>query len=299
MRRAPLRPGQGGRRIAAALLALLLAACGPADPETKARPAMWLAEDADTRIYILGSMHALPRGTDWDDGAVGAAIEAADELVMELSPAELGAAAEAFRELAPRDAPLAIDARLTGKALMGYRALEASGRRLNGDGLDDWAVMVLIGQRVAQNAELSPNEGVETQLTERFEAADKPITGLERAREQLMLFETLDPATQRMLLVRAAEEADTATRDVLALTAAWSRGDVAALEKVVNEDIDTVPAARKAIITDRNHRWTAWATQRMEQPGTVLMAVGAGHLVGDEGVPAMLEAAGVKVRRVQ
>ncbi|MGV3731234.1 MAG: hypothetical protein ACO1NN_10805 [Sphingopyxis sp.] len=43
---------------------LLLAACGPADPETKARPAMWLAEDADTRIYILGSMHALPRGTD-------------------------------------------------------------------------------------------------------------------------------------------------------------------------------------------------------------------------------------------
>ena len=299
MRRAPIRPGQGGRRIAAALLPLLLAACGPADPETKARPAMWLAEDADTRIYILGSMHALPRGTDWDDGAVGAAIEAADELVMELSPAELDAAAKTFRELAPREEPLAIDARLTGKALMGYRALEASGRRLNGDGFDDWAVMVLIGQRVAQNADLSPNEGVEAQLTERFRAADKPITGLERAREQLMLFETLDPATQRMLLIRAAEEADTATRDVLALTAAWSRGDVAALEKVINEDIDTVPAARKAIITDRNRRWTAWAARRMERPGIVLMAVGAGHLVGAEGVPALLEARGVRVRRVQ
>ncbi len=260
---------------------------------------MWLAEDADTRIYILGSMHALPRGTDWDDGAVGAAIEAADELVMELSPAELDAAAKTFRELAPRNTPLAIDARLTGKALMGYRALEASGRRLNGDGFDDWAVMVLIGQRVAQNAALSPNEGVEAHLTERFNAADKPITGLERAREQLMLFETLDPATQRMLLIRAAEEADTATRDVLALTAAWGRGDVAALEKVVNEDIDTVPAARKAIITDRNHRWAAWAARRMERPGTVLMAVGAGHLVGAEGVPALLEAAGIEVRRVQ
>lgn len=260
---------------------------------------MWLAEDADTRIYILGSMHALPRGTDWDDGAVGVAIEAADELVMELSPTQLDAAADAFRRLAPRSAPLAIDARLTGKALMGYRALEAGGRPLNGDDLDDWAVMVLIGQRIAQNAKLSPEEGVEAQLTERFEAAGKPVAGLERAREQLMLFETLDPATQRMLLIRAAEEADTATRDVLALTAAWRRGDVAALEKVVNEDIDAVPAARKAIITDRNHRWTEWAARRMERPGTVLMAVGAGHLVGADGVPALLEAQGVRVRRVQ
>ncbi|WP_338427186.1 TraB/GumN family protein [Sphingopyxis kveilinensis] len=277
----------------------MLAACSPAQPETKARPAMWLAEDADTRIYILGSMHALPRGTDWDDGAVGAAIAAADALVMELSPAELDAAAEAFRDLAPRETPLAINARLTGKALMGYRALEASGRGLNGDGFDDWAVMVLIGQRVAQNADLSPDAGVEARLTERFAAAGKPISGLERAREQLMLFERLDPATQRMLLVRAAEEADKATRDVLALTAAWSRGDVAALEKVINEDIDTVPAARKAIITDRNRRWAAWAAQRMERPGTVLMAVGAGHLVGAEGVPALLEARGVRMRRVQ
>jgi uncharacterized protein YbaP (TraB family) len=159
--------------------------------------------------------------------------------------------------------------------------------------------MVLVGQRIAQNAKLSPEEGVEAQLTERFKAAGKPVAGLERAREQLMLFETLDPAAQRMLLIRAAEEADTATRDVLALTAAWSRGDVAALEKVVNEDIDTVPAARKAIITDRNHRWAKWAARRMERPGTVLMAVGAGHLVGADGVPALLAAQGVQVRRVQ
>lgn len=260
---------------------------------------MWLAEDADTRIYILGSMHALPHGTDWDDGAVGTAIAAADELVMELSPAELDAAAKAFRELAPREAPLAIDARLTGKALDGYRALEGSGERLNGDKLDDWAVMVLMGQRIAKNAELLPEEGVEARLTERFEAVGKPIAGLERAREQLMLFETLDPAAQRALLNRAAEKADSAVADVRALTAAWGRGDVAALEKVINEGIDAVPDAHKAIITDRNRRWAAWAARRMERPGAVLMAVGAGHLVGAEGVPALLAAAGLKVRRVQ
>ncbi|AJA09059.1 GumN protein [Sphingopyxis fribergensis] len=260
---------------------------------------MWLVSDDDTQIYMLGAMHALPRGTDWERGKVADAIATADELVMELSPDELAGAGAVFQSLAPRTAPLAMEKRLPPQALAGYRALEARGGDFGGDTLDDWAVMVLMGQRVAQSAELDSSDGVETRLTEQFKDARKPIRGLETAREQLMLFETLDPATQRTLLTRAAENSGNAVKDVGALTAAWGRGDVAALEKVINEDVDAVPAARKAIITDRNRRWTAWVHQRLEQPGTVLMAVGAGHLVGPAGVPAMLEAEGLEVRRVQ
>ncbi len=260
---------------------------------------MWVVADADTRIYLLGTMHALPRGTNWDTGKVASAIDAADELVMELSPAQLAAAGGEFRKLAPRSAPLAIEARLRGKALANYRALEDSGAAFGGDKLDDWAVMVLMGQRVAEDAELSSADGVETGLTERFAAAGKPIAGLESARAQLMLFEALDAPTQRALLTRAAEGAGDAVAEVAALTTAWRRGDVAALETMINEDIDAVPAARRAIITDRNRRWTAWIKGRMAQPGTVLIAVGAGHLVGADGVPAMLAANGVTVTRVQ
>ncbi len=260
---------------------------------------MWLVTDGDTRIYLLGTMHALPRGTDWNEGKVAAATRAADELVMELSPAELAAAGEIFQKLAPRTAPLAIEKRLSGAALAGYRALEDSGSGFDGEKLDDWAVMVLMGQRVARNADLSPADGVETGLTEDFKAAGKPIDGLETAQAQLMLFETLDAPTQRALLTRAAKGSPDAARKVSALTAAWGRGDIAALEKVINDDVDAVPSARKAIITDRNRRWSAWVQKRMERPGTVLMAVGAGHLVGTDGVPAMLDAAGIKVTRVQ
>src|SRR3546814_19882093 len=82
-----------------------------------------------------------------------------------------------------------------------------------------------------------------------------------------MLFETLDPQTQRILLMRAAEEAGGAVKEVGALTAAWGRGDVAAFEKVINEDIDSVPAPRKAILTDRNRPRSAWVKRRMEQTG--------------------------------
>lgn len=260
---------------------------------------MWLVEDSDTHIYILGTMHALPEGTDWDQGKVAAAIDAADELVMELSPQELAAAGGIFQALAPRTEPLAMEKRLSPNVLAQYRALEASGGDFGGDALDDWAVMVLMGQRVTQNAELASSEGVESALTAKFAGADKPIAGLETAKMQLTLFETLDPQTQRALLTRAAEGTGRAVEDVRALTASWARGDVAALEKVINEDVDAVPAARKAILTDRNRRWSAWVQRRMEKPGTVLMAVGAGHLVGTDGVPAMLEAEGLTVTRVQ
>lgn len=260
---------------------------------------MWLVADDDTQIYLLGTMHALPRGTDWDDGQVDTAIRTADELVMELSPAELAKAGPIFQALAPRSAPLAMEKRLPPDALARYRTLEADGGSFGGDALDDWAVMVLMGQRVALEADLSPDNGVETVLTAKFKAAGKPIGGLETAQAQLMMFETLDPATQRALLTRAASHADTADKEVETLTTAWARGDVAALVREINEDVDAVPAARKALLTDRNARWTLWAEQRLERPGTVLMAVGAGHLVGPDGVPAMLEAKGYKVQRVQ
>lgn len=286
-----------GRRIAAALLPLLLAACGT-EPEVAAKPAMWLVEDADTRIYMLGTMHALPAGTDWNRGKIAAAAASADELMLELSPQQLAEAGAVFQALAPRDKPLAMEKRLSPKALAAYRKLEG-GNDFGGEKLDDWAVLVLMGQKVAAEAGLLPADGVEAGLTATFRTAGKPISGLESARTQLMLFETLDPATQRMLLASAAENADHAPADVSAMAAAWSRGDADALAKVINEDVDRVPAARKAIITDRNRRWSGWIATRMDKPGTVLMAVGAGHLVGTDSVPALLAAEGYKVTRVQ
>src|SRR3546814_17833866 len=91
-----------------------------------------------------------------------------------------------------------------------------------------------MGQRVARNAALSPGHGVEAVLTRRFTDAGKPIAGLEPARSQLMLFETLDPKTQRALLTHAAERAGDAGAEVHVLADAWSPGDVAALERGQN-----------------------------------------------------------------
>ena len=72
-----------------------------------------------------------------------------------------------------------------------------------------------------------------------------------------------------------------------------------ALENRINADLKASPDAYGALITQRNRRWTAWAVKQMNEAGVVFVAVGAGHLVGPEGLPSLLEQQGLKVERLQ
>jgi uncharacterized protein YbaP (TraB family) len=58
------------------------------------------------------------------------------------------------------------------------------------------------------------------------------------------------------------------------------------------------PEAHRRLFSSRNANWAKWIGRRMEQPGTVFMAVGTGHLVGADSVQAQLAAAGIASARV-
>src|SRR3546814_8969789 len=72
------------------------------------------------------------------------------------------------------------------------------------------------------------------------------------------------------------------------LIAAWARGDVTALEELADDELKANPNVRKVLLTSRNARWADWIAKRMDTPGTVFVAVGAGHLAGDDSVQHML-----------
>jgi uncharacterized protein len=80
---------------------------------------------------------------------------------------------------------------------------------------------------------------------------------------------------------------------------AWARGDAATVARMIQLSDKESPAFFKLMFTDRNARWTHWVDKRLDQPGTVFMAVGAGHLAGDRSVVSMLQKQGHKVRRIQ
>ena len=141
--------------------------------------------------------------------------------------------------------------------------------------------------------------GVENVLRSAFTQAGKPVGQLETNTEQLSMFDTLPESAQRALLEGAIESPDATSTQFQHMLNAWTRGDVAAIATSFNEDLSGSPELREALLRRRNVNWTRWIERRMATPGSVFVAVGAGHLAGADSVVAMLQKGGYRVRRVQ
>jgi uncharacterized protein YbaP (TraB family) len=165
------------------------------------------------------------------------------------------------------------------------------------DRMETWAVAInLLGLKFR---ELSLGRGVEPVLRDEFAASNKPIGELESNLEQLSYFDRLPEAAQRNLLEGAIENSGSMKREFSAMLDAWTRGDVKQIAKTFDSDLATVPAMRDALIRQRNANWAKWIGQRMKQPGTIMVAVGAGHLAGSQSVVEALKKDGFKVTRIE
>ena len=79
------------------------------------------------------------------------------------------------------------------------------------------------------------------------------------------------------------------------MIAAWSQGKADKLAALMNSELADQPEVKKALITDRNRRWALQIETMLREKRTFFITVGAGHLAGPDGVPALLRAAGYKV----
>jgi uncharacterized protein YbaP (TraB family) len=157
--------------------------------------------------------------------------------------------------------------------------------------LETWAVALSLNTATAP-----AGDSVERQLL--AEWGDRPTTGLETIADQLGAFDTLAADEQTELLVSVAKE--TARPDERrALAEAWRAGDTSAIEALTSEGALARPALREALLAQRNRAWAARIVPLVEAGRTPFVAVGAGHVVGADGLPSLLAARGLEVRRVQ
>jgi uncharacterized protein YbaP (TraB family) len=139
---------------------------------------------------------------------------------------------------------------------------------------------------------------VETLLAARAKARSLPQAGLETTEQQLGLFDTLPSETQVTYLGEVLKSFPEINTEIRAMVEAWKSGKADELARLMNED-ESDPVLMKVLLVDRNKAWAQWIAKRLEQPGTVFMAVGAGHLAGRESVQAQLAAARIKAKRVR
>lgn len=293
-----------GRRLAA-LGAIAATACGtaPAAEAREAKPAMWKVADADTTIYLFGTIHMLPKGTQWRSPAFDKAAGTADSLVVETVIDESNPAAtvaELFK-LAVSDGLPPLAARVKPekrKALETMVAKSGLPAPLY-DKLETWAAAFMLLSVQFKELGLDPHSGVESALKKQFADGKKPIDQLETNAEQLSFFDKLSEDSQRKFLDGVLEDPADMKEQFGGMLKSWTRGDVAGIAKSFNAEFGDTPELTDALLAQRNANWARWVQGRLDKPGTVLVAVGAGHLAGDQSVLNMLKKQGLKVTRVQ
>ena len=289
--------------LGAGIAATAATAMVPQAAEAKGAPAMWSVSDADTTVYLFGTIHLLPADYKWRTPKFDQAIAGSNELVVETiidekNPAEL-LAVMARLAVSPGLPPIAERVPPAKRALLAD-AIRKSGIPAGAyDRLETWAAAFLLLANQFKELELKGEEGVEVVLRSSFLAQGKPIGQLETNAEQLGFFDTLSEASQRQLLEGAIESSPETRKEFQAMLASWSRGDVAAIARSFNSDLAGSPELMNALIKRRNANWSKWIERRMAQPGSVMIAVGAGHLAGAGSVIDLLKRDGYRVRRVQ
>lgn len=266
-----------GKRAGALALLLASFACPiqaapmpsiPAPALIRATPALWEIRDADTTIYLFGTFHTLDQRTAWFGDRVRAAFDESGELVLETVVPEDRAALQAAAQNEVTEASADGTRRL--RPFMAQTQNAVSQGRAIGLSVDNGADAVL--RRVA-------------------EGAGKPVAGLERFEDQLR-------ALARIPAPAPSSAAAATTVTVNELLGAWTKGDTGAFSNMLAGFETKSPVAYRMLIADRNARWGQWIADRLQQPGTVFVAVGSGHLAGKDSVQSWLAARGIATTRV-
>jgi uncharacterized protein YbaP (TraB family) len=271
-----------------------------ASPAALPHPALWKVADADTTIYLFGTIHALPVNIDWLHGPVDEALAGADQLVTELpdTPPEEMQAAVASNAMLPSGKTLR--SLLTPAQKAKYEAALASfGAQPQAyDSVEPWFAAIALTSLPLLRDGYTAENGVEEKIAARAKALNKPRTGLETAAQQLHMFDSLPMDVQKNYLMEVIDGLPTIDKDLAGIVEQWKAGNAEKLAELLNDDEDD-PRMTAALLTGRNKVWSQWIVARMKQPGKVFMAVGAGHLAGKDSVQDMLKKAGYTVTRVQ
>lgn len=286
------------KRLIALLLLIALAACARPAQVT---PALWQVEGPQGQeAWLFGTIHALPDPVNWRSAKVDAAMSASDRLVMEIAAIENGKAIAA--EFARLDATPGLPP-LAERLPPTYRPRLAELVRREGidaarlDRSESWAAALILAQVLQARHGSDSANGIDRAVARAMQG--KPVAELEGAARQLALFDALAEEDQRQLLGFALAGADETSADAERLAEAWAKGDLAVLEAETRRGMLGDPELHEALLARRNQDWAAKVDALLSGGARPFVAVGAMHLVGPEGLPALLSARGWTVRRVQ
>ncbi len=266
-------------------------------------PLLWKAQGEAGTVYLLGSFHLL-KASDYPlHPRVELAYGEADRLVFEIDPAEMASpdTVAAIQRLAKFDDGRTLRSVISAEnanklqAFMGgsEAALVAS------DPFKPWyiGINLTVGMMAAMG--LDPKRGLDQHFMQRADADGKAVGGLETVLEQMGALDRSPMAEQEQMLGEAFAPAAEMRERIFTLHDLWRSGDAAGLEHLINEDMaEKTPQMYLLLNRERNRNWLPQVLDMLGERRTVLVIVGAMHLIGEDGLVHQLRERGVSVERV-
>ncbi len=300
---APTRRSRLARACVIALVAALglSTAAGAQAPTTAgAKSFLWRVQSDSSLLYLAGSVHALPADVYPLNPAFERAFEATGTLVEEID-----LAAGDLLAIAPMilTKGMYLDGR-TFDSAVSKETLSLVLKHVSDPalqqlirGMKPWMVMLTLTAMQVQQAGLDVNLGLDKYFFDKATAAGRTIVGLETAESQIDRFDRMPEALQEQLLRSALEDLDAQTRELGTIVTAWQRGDAAALEETLLGGFKQYPAAYQSLIVERNRNWMPQIEACLAGTTRCLVVVGAAHLVGPDGLLALLQKRGYRVEQ--
>ena len=278
------------------------AAAAAAAPIQGEGPALWVIKDADSTLYLFGSVHVLRPTTGWASPRVNAAFDSASDVWFEITNPEDQAAMMPLIQQYGLSPQTPLSSRLTPEELAqldaAAKAIGASAAQM--DPLKPWLAALSLSVAPLIKAGYDPQSGVELALKARAQAAGKSLHGFETLEKQIGLLATLPDDVQLEFLRETLKDYDQAVVILDSMVEAWAKGDVQALDRIVVEEMKTdAPELYKVLLVDRNTDWANQIQTLLQGSGTAFIAVGAAHLTGDDSVQSILQSRGVAVESVE
>lgn len=263
-------------------------------------PALWKVADEDTTIYLFGTVHVLPQGVEWYDATIANALEGSDMIVTEIpmDPASDAKLQQLSMSMGMLPAGTTLRSLLTPEQTAAYEAAMAKigAPPAAFDPLKPWLAGLTLSLVPLMQQGYDPNSGVEKVLLSK--AGDKLQGALETAEFQLGIFDSMPTEGQVAFLMESIDGMDEVKTTLDRMVTEWAKGDAENLAAIMNEGMSD-PAVAEALLYKRNANWAEWIDGRLEQPGSVFIAVGAGHLAGARSVQDYLAQKGITVTRIK
>lgn len=284
----------------AATATILLGAL-PATIAAAGHSFLWKVTGKGGTVYLVGSVHLLPKDFYPLNPPLEAAYKDSDLLVEEVDLAEM-MAPEMQLSLLTRGQ---LSSSESLDKILAPSTMEALKKKLDSLGamaqplmrLRPWLLALMVDSLEWQKQGFDPNFGLDKHFYDQAQEDKKPVKGLESVNDQISIFESMSPQQQDHLLAETLNDIETEQANMTKMIAAWRIGDAPAVEKIVLSDIQKESDLYQRLLVNRNKNWMPKIEELFTRKGHALVVVGAAHLVGPDGLLTMLKARGYAIEQ--